>query len=322
MIRAWVAEDGRLVEAAEPRQALARAVWIDLLRPEEAERALVEKTLGGRLPDREEMLEIETSSRLHRADGGLVMTATLLAGTGTDEPVADPVTFFLRDGHLVTLRWIEPRAFDLFTTRARQEPLAEVTGEAVLAGLLDAVVDRLADALERVKRGTDRISRTVFREGVRGRDATEQLRSVLADIGRSGNLLSDIRESVAGLQRLLLFWRNARGRSDASGLTDTVDTLERDLASLAHHADFVANDIGFLLDATLGFISIEQNRTVEIFSVIAVLFLPPTLVASIYGMNFGYMPELAWPFGYPLALLLMFLSAWLPWRWFRRRGWL
>lgn len=323
MIRAWIDEEGHLVEAAEPRAALDRAVWIDLLRPEEVERAAVERALGIRLPSREEALEIESSSRLYRTDGGLVMTAPLIAGTESGNPVSDPVTFLLREDRLVTLRWIEPRAFERFAARLRREPPAPPAAGAVLAGLLDAVVDHLADALERVKRRTDGISCTVFREGVRGRTATERLRAVLTDIGRSGDRLSDIRESVAGLQRLVPFWKAAAGRAGIPPeLADALATLERDLASLADHAGFLAGDVGFLLDATLGFVGIEQNRTVEIVSVIAVLFLPPTLVASIYGMNFAHMPELSWPFGYPLALLLMALSAWLPWCWFRRRGWL
>ncbi len=323
MIRAYVFEDGRLVEVPDAAAVPDRAVWIDLLRPDEDERAMVARRLGIDLPSREAMQEIETSSRLYRLDGGLVMTATLTAGTETEEPVSDPVTFLLHRGRLVTLRWIEPRAFALFRTRAEREPPSPATAEGILAALLDAVVDRLADALERVKRDTDRISRTVFREGPRGRNAIDHLRGVLADIGRRGDLLSDIRESIAGLQRLLLFWKGARGRGGTSPAPDdALATLEQDLASLADHAAFLAHDVGFLLNATLGFVGIEQNRTVAIVSVIAVLFLPPTLVASIYGMNFHHMPELSWPFGYPLALLLMGLSAWLSWRWFRRRGWL
>lgn len=323
MIRAYVFENGRLVEVPEGGADLDRAVWVDLLRPGEEEREAVERALGIRLPSREAMQEIETSSRLHRVDGGLVMTAPLLARAESAEPVSDPVTFLLHRGRLVTLRWIEPRAFEMFRSRAQQEPLSPATAEGVFAGLLDAVVDRLADTLEFAKREIHRISQSVFRAPVPDGGRDDGLRHVLAAIGRHGELISDIRESITGLQRLVLFWQGTAGRSGLAPEPAAVtDTLRRDLASLADHAAFLAHDVNVLLDATLGFVDIEQNHIIKIFTVLAVLFLPPTLVASIYGMNFHHMPELEWPFGYPPALLLMVLSASLPWRWFRRRGWL
>jgi magnesium transporter len=251
------------------------------------------------------------------------MTAPLLARAESDAPIADPVTFLLHRDRLVTLRYIEPRAFDLFSQRAQGEPLSVASAEAVLAGLLDAVVDRLADALEFARREIDRISHSVFRAPRQSGNEENGLQHVLTAIGRNGQLLSLIRESITGLQRLVLFWQHNSGRLGVvAELADALDTLRGDLASLADHAAFLAHDVNFLLDATLGFINIEQNHIIKIFSVLAVLFLPPTLVASIYGMNFESMPELSWPFGYPLALALMVLSAALPWRWFRRRGWL
>lgn len=323
MIRAFVIENGRLTEAADPASALERAVWIDLLRPEEPERVQVGGALGIELPSREDMQEIEFSSRLYREDGALVMTAVLLANAETDHPETDPVTFVLHEGRLVTLRFIEPRAFELYRARGRRDSPVEGSGAGVLAGLLDAVVDRLADTLEYLKRETDRISREVFRPPQPERAAGDRLRILLRDIGRRGDLVSDIRESLLTLQRLVLFWRNSEDRPDGSKmLLASIETLSKDLGSLADHAGFLAHEINFLLSATLGFINIEQNSTIKIFSVIAVIFLPPTLVASVYGMNFAYMPELSWRWGYPFALLLMLLAAILPYRWFRYRGWL
>ncbi len=321
MIRAFAIEPEGL--RAAPLEALSpdRPAWIDLYAPSAEERRQIAGRFGLFLPSREEMEEIEISSRLYRRDGALYMTAVLPAGE--DGVSVGPVVFILHRALLVTLRHLDPAPFGIVAERLETAAPRPPTAAGVLLALLDGVVDRLADTLEATTSGIDRLSARIFRHASPEPRGGEELRSVLGELGRRGTLLSDIRESLVSLQRLVLYCRDEiSGRENARRLRSGLETLSADIASLADHAGFLSQEIGFLLDATLGFINIEQNTTIKIFSVIAVIFLPPTLVASIYGMNFRFMPELSWVFGYPLALLLMLLSALLPYRWFKRRGWL
>ena len=197
------------------------------------------------------------------------------------------------------------------------------TGESVLVALLEAIVDRLADILERAGRDIDQISRAVFRHRADKPTRSHDFQEMLEAIGRKGDLTSNIRDSLVTLERLVGFLCQAMlPRKNGRDMRDRVKTLARDIRSLEDHASFLSQKITFLLDATLGMINIEQNAIIKIFSVAAVVFLPPTLVASIYGMNFEFMPELGWHLGYPLALVVMIGSAILPYLYFKRRGWL
>ena len=235
-----------------------------------------------------------------------------------------PVTFVLSSDKLITVRYHEPRAFKTFPQRAEKVSLGCSNGEAVLTALLEAIVDRLADILERAQRDVDAISHAIFDIDVgKSSDETQNLNKVLHDIGRKGDLSSNIRDSLLSLQRLAGFFGQltTQRRSDKD-LRGRVKTLSRDVQSLMDHSSFLSQKITFLLDATLGMINIEQNNIIKIFSIAAGVFLPPTLIASIYGMNFTYMPELKWPLGYPLAFVLMVASALLPYWYFKRRGWL
>jgi magnesium transporter len=275
------------------------------------------------VPLREEMEEIEISSRLYYEDGAAYMTATLPALTDTDEPHLAPVTFVLAGERLVTVRYHEPRAFVTLAARAQRIAMGCNNGESVLTALLEIQVDRLADVLERISREVAQISKEVFlRRGSRpSRSSTIQ--ALLEAIGRKGDMTSNIRECLGSLGRMLGFFGQVtlKGKTEKE-LRVRVRTLSRDCQSITDHAGFLTQKVTFLLDATLGLINIEQNAIIKIFSVVAVVFLPPTLIASIYGMNFQFMPELSWPFGYPLAMLLMVFSAISPFWFFRRRGWL
>jgi magnesium transporter len=234
-----------------------------------------------------------------------------------------PVTFVLANARLVTVRYHDPRAFQSFPAQAQRADLGCSDGEGVLIALLEAVVDRLADILERIAADVDGLSRTVFQnEGARPQKARD-FQEVLRGLGRKGDLNSKVRDSLMTLDRLTGFLANVQvlRRAEKQGRAK-LKTLGRDIASLNDHSGFLAQKITFLLDATLGLIGIEQNAIIKIFSVAAVVFLPPTLVASIYGMNFDHMPELDWLLGYPAALALMVVSAVLPYLFFKRRGWL
>jgi magnesium transporter len=298
-------------------------VWIDLLCPTAEEEQAVEQVLCIEVPTREEMQEIEISSRLYREDGALFMTATLMSQTETEQPQAEPVTFILVGERLVTIRYSEPKPFQIFAGRAARMGAAVARGEAILLALLDAVVDRTADILERLAADLDRLARDVFEHQSARPTKTRDFQEVLRQIGRKGDINSKLRESLVSIGRLLAFL--SQGLETQKGSREArarIKTLYRDAHSLTDHASFQSNKINFLLDATLGMINIEQNAIIKIFSVAAVVFLPPTLIASIYGMNFEHMPELRWLAGYPLALALMVLAAILPYLYFKRRGWL
>ncbi len=317
MIRSFVF-DGMRLQASQ--NDLASAIWIDLVEPTREEEALVKKLLGHGVPTREEMSEIEISSRLYLEDGGAFMTAILPAHADGDEPHMAPVSFVLTHNRLVTIRYHEPRAFRSFPPRAERTAMHLPDGEAILIALLEAIVDRLADILERVAREIDGVSRATFRGNGKG---NRDIRSLLEEIGRKGDVTSNIRDSLLTLERLVGFLGIVPAQRKASKENrERVKTLSRDVRSLLDHSGFMAQKVTFLLDATLGMINIEQNAIIKIFSVAAVIFLPPTLVASIYGMNFEHMPELDWLLGYPFAIGVMILSAILPNLYFKHRGWL
>ena len=325
MIRAFAADGERLRLLEGMGAQHDRILWADLIVPTREEEAKVEAWLGVGVPTREEMEEIEISSRLYSENGAAFMTATLPANTDDDNPEMAPVTFVLSDNRLATIRYHEPRAFHTFPQRLVKAATGCDGGDAILIGLLEAIVDRLADVLERAGRDIDAISHDVFRTAMpSGSKRAKSFQDTLQAIGRKGDLASNIRDSLMTLQRLSGFLGNVVSPSMRNGKDSRaqVRMLSRDIQSLIDHASFLSQKITFLLDATLGMISNEQNAIIKIVSVAALVFLPPTLVASIYGMNFDVMPELKWALGYPFALLLMGVSAILPYWFFRHRGWL
>ncbi|MBY0430120.1 MAG: magnesium transporter CorA family protein, partial [Rhodospirillales bacterium] len=283
------------------------------------------------IPTREEMQEIEASSRLYREDDALYMTAPVVIHADTASPETTAVTFILSRACAVTVRYATPQPFITFSVRATRQRGLALSADAVLAGLLEAVIDRLADVLERIGGDLDSISHEVFetsvvaqvaKAGRQGRGAGPDYQVILRNIGRNGNLASKTRESILGIGRILIFMSQAGDTLLRKDCKHRFKTMDRDIRSLTEHVAFLSGKINFLLDATLGMINIQQNNIIKIFSVMAVVFLPPTLIASIYGMNFQFQPELHWELGYPYALLLMVLSAVLPYFYFKQRGWL
>ncbi|UBS32868.1 magnesium/cobalt transporter CorA [Altererythrobacter sp. N1] len=319
----FTSEAGKLRNSHAPLSDQADAVWIDLLNPSPAEEREVNQCLGVEIPDREEMEEIEISSRLYQEGNAAFMTVILPAFGEREDPEMAPVTFVLSGKSLVTIRHHEPRVFALLAQRGERGLVGATDGQDILVQLLEAIVDRQADILERYGREIEAVSRTVFaKTDINSRSPTD-FGEVLATLGRQANAISNIRDSLVSLERMVTFATTIllqrRSRKD---IRERMKTIGRDIRSLADHDGFLSQKINFLLDATLGMINIEQNSIIKIFSVAAVVFLPPTLVASIYGMNFEYMPELNWPYGYPLALGLMVISVLVPYLYFKRRGWL
>lgn len=305
---------------------LTGVVWYSLTDPTPEEDKFVESCLGIDIPTRKEMNDIEPSARLYNEEGAEFMTITAVVEGEGGELVKTPITFVLRNGQLFTVRYLDPKPFRLFERIVARRSGGFGDGEGVMIGLLESFIDRLAQLLETTGDGIDQISREVFAtsKGVKPTHKACDLQSLIERIGKKGDTLTLANESLVSIARLASF-HQAGELPDAKLARERrqeLKVLQRDAAALGDHAAFLSSKINFLLDATLGLINLEQNQIIKIFSVAAVVFLPPTLVASIYGMNFDVMPELRLEFGYPLALLLMIASAILPYLFFKRRGWL
>lgn len=323
MLKTYQLQNGGLkgTEVLEGAPIDAQSLWIDLYNPTMAERRAVDALLGMELPTRADMEEIEVSSRLYTEDGGVFMTALVLSNAESDRPGADVVTFVLARDKLITIRYIDPQPFRTFSARCERSMVIAPRAEGVLNALLDVIVDRMADVLERVGSDVEAISREIFDAGdvhIGRRD----FQGVLRRLGAKHDLTGKMRECLLTLNRMMSFLATAIDTKATKEARAHVKTLTRDAQSLLDHSSFIASKLSYLQDATLGLINNEQNNIIKIMSVAAMVFLPPTLIASIYGMNFRTLPELDWPFGYLYSLVLMVISAVVPYLWFKRRGWL
>lgn len=318
------------------------AAWIDLFEPTQEEEETLEHALGIDIPTREEMQAIELSSRLYEENGILFLTATVLTHADTTHPESSAITFILSADKLVTLRYEDPVPFTAFRARREANLQRYQTSYQFMGGLIDAIVERLADILEGVGATLDQVSLRVFdrpppersirashnplgrtRRGKARQARQRDFVEVLSRIGAASDLISRARESLVSFVRLVTFFREVR-KDEVTAREAMVHskTVVADLGSLSDHASFLGGKVSFLLDATLGMINNEQNAIIKILSVAALVFLPPTLIAGIYGMNFEFLPELKWAHGYAWALGLMVVSAVLPYVFFRRKGWL
>jgi magnesium transporter len=323
VIRGFAIVDGRLHPVPEPLATPEAVVWYDLLTPTAAEEAALERAIGVDVPTLAEMGEIEDSSRLYIEGPAIFMTATLPSKADGGYPVPAPVSFILAERRLITVRYETPRVFTSFPQRAERLDLGCSDGVTVLLALLEAIIERLADLLEATALAIESLSREIFQRGAARTAEAQDYRGVLQGVGIQGAVLSHVLASLVTLERLIAFGGAVGIGPDASKeVKARLKSLARDTRFLADHATFLSQKVNFLLDATLGMISIQQNSIIKIFSVAAVIFLPPTLVASIYGMNFAVMPELGWVFGYPFAIGLMVASAVVSYLVFKTRGWL
>jgi magnesium transporter len=298
------------------------AMWFDLVEPSPEEEKLVEAALTVDVPTREEMREIEASARLYEENGALYMTATVVTKLETDLPESSQVTFILHKDKLITNRYVDPLPFRSFITYAEKHPQTCVSSSALLAGLLESIVNRVADVLERIGADLDSVSANVFAPPRGRRTVTGDFRQIMGRVGSNGDVTSKARESLVSLGRLLAFVQQSTAIPLAQDQRARYRTLSRDVLSLSDHASFLANKVSFVLEATLGMINIEQNNIIKIFSVVTVFLLPPSLIAGIFGMNFQSMPLLQTREAFWIAMGLMLVSALVPYWYFRRRGWL
>jgi magnesium transporter len=321
MLTAWLPTDKGLSPtplAGDPARLIAEAVWIDAFDITPEEEKQLEIFCGLEVPTRDEMQQLEVSNRLYREGDILYLSSLMLLKTETDLPESTQVTFILTRQRLITVRYADTWSLRTVATRVQKSPSYR-SAEAVFVAAIEATVERLADMLQRAATGLEATTQTVFAED-RGRAVDLQV--VLRGIGRSGNVLDKIRESLVDKTRLLTFAEQAGRDLLSPASLERMHTIVLDAQALADHASYTAGKSSFLLDGTLGLIAFEQNRVIKIFSIAAVVFLPPTVVGTIYGMNFDHMPELHWTFGYPFALLLMVLSALATLWWFRIKRWL
>lgn len=292
-------------------------LWIDLVEPTREEDLAVERALGLSIPTRQEMSELEASSRLYREGGATYVTADIIHNGDAELPTVDPVTFVLTPGPLVTIRYFDPKPFTQFTDKLERDPALCSTGIDTFLNLMEAIIDRASDVLSKTVTKVEAVADHVFTEGKQ-----VGFERLITKLGRAHIANARIEQSLAGLNRIFTFV-GLDERVEAEGeARDHLRSLSRDAASLLAHNQAVAAGINFQLSAALGLINIQQSSIFKIFSVISATLMPPTLVGAIYGMNFDFMPELHWPLGYPLALLAMLASGLAPLLWFRKKGWL
>lgn len=311
------------------------AVWIDMLEPTAADEAAVESHLGIGVPTREEMREIEDSSRLYRDGDAAYMTAVAVSGSQTANPKAAAISFVLTRAHLVTVRYTDPHYFRHFAQHCHGFDGQPPASQQVMIGLLETMVDRLSWVLRQIDAELDAIGDEIFAVPPEAPDGpfphaavtapaspnTEQLKTIIQRLGRHNKLLRKVGESLTSLDQLIPFFEQTAGTWSAD-MPARLHVLARDVLSLRTHANQMNGELTFLLDSTLGLISIQQNTIIKVLSVATVLALPPTLIGTVYGMNFQMMPELNWSFGYPLALASMLLSAGCSYLFLRHKGWM
>jgi magnesium transporter len=327
LLTIYALEKGTLVSKTAPEEAdgdaVANAVWIDLLNPATEEERRIETLTGIEVPTREEMAEIEVSSRLYTEFGAHFMTANVIFAVDSPEPRNTAITFILASRQLITVRYAEPRAFPLFLSRANKGDSPCESPVSIMIGLIEAIIDREADLIERLQHETDKLAQNVFDMKIGTRSRTARYDINLKQIGRLGDITAKTRDSLLSLGRVITYLSQvALQRQNDETTRQRLITEDKDVHSLTDHVQYLNARINFMLDATLGMVTIEQNQIIKLFSVAAVMLMPPTLIASIYGMNFKHMPELGWVLGYPFALALMVLSALAFYLYFRRRGWL
>jgi magnesium transporter len=301
----------------------ADIVWIDMLRPDRREDHLIERYLQIEVPTHDDLKDIEPSSRMYTTPDAVFMTASLVCRADSGNPVLTDVAFVLARGKLITVRYDEPKAFNLFRTGLPRLSGGCATGEMMLARLFETISDRTAEILEMAVASLDKLSQQVFGDRLpTKRRPPHYLEARLLDVASHHRLVAKTRESLASLSRVLSFLYTVPAIQALPEAKALCRTIGRDVQSLSEHASFIFGNITFLLDASLGLINLEQNAIIKIFSIASVVFLPPTLVASLYGMNFEFMPELHWTYGYPMALVAMVVSAIVPFYIFRWKGWL
>lgn len=308
------------IEVANHAPVPATAVWIDLVRPTADEQAAAEKLMGAKIPTRQEIISIETSERLYLEPGAVVMTALLPIAAKIPDPVLSSVTFIASAKRLVTVHYGDPGSLAFLSKKLQADATVAHRGPAVLCALLDIIVGRCADEMENASARYDELALKVFGDGLNTRK-TSSYKISIQQMGQVGLKVARMHDVCASLARLVLFMTThaKRLQLDEDQIGEC-KMFSRDIHSIKEYGDALDNKLNFLLDATVGLVTLEQNQISKIFTVLGVIFLPPTLIASVYGMNFANMPELNWDQGFLFSIGLMVLSVaftFITFRWLR-----
>lgn len=315
MLTAFTLEKGLLVghQVRSADQLPSQAIWVDLLEPTEEEQYWIKHTYQQDLPTPEDVVEIEASSRFFVDEGGTHIHSYFFHEFD-ERPRNVTVAFVLNQGRLITLRDEELAAFRLLHGQIRHQRFSAADGMEIMLRLFEIKVDQLADLIERQYVHLESLGQMVFNS------EEKNLEDIILELAEKQDIIGKLRLNLMDKRRVFSFL--LRRRSLADDASALLREILDDVQSLNEHARSMFDKVDFLMDATMGLINTEQNKIIKIFSIAAVVFLPPTLVASIYGMNFAHMPELSWVLGYPLALLLMVASGLAPYWYFKRKGWL
>jgi magnesium transporter len=309
---------------AEAARSSRDALWVDLLNPAKEEEADVAAKFGLRLPSREALSEVQSSSRVSEEDGVLFLNMPSFSHARTLDEAPSPIGFVLSKNVLVTIRYTQLVSFETVAAKFSKSNAPDSSIDT-FAAIIDEMVDLTADLLEGIASELDAVSRLVFLKTDARRSnskrSNDALHETLIDVGNAGERLSRIRSSLLGLQRIVPFTADPKRDWITKNIQNRLKSAQVDLLSLADYETHLSGKTQFLLDAVLGLINTKQNDIFKVLTIVSVVGIPPTLVASIYGMNFKNMPELDWTWGYQFGLALIILSTILPILWFKWRGW-
>ncbi|MBX9804220.1 MAG: magnesium transporter [Alphaproteobacteria bacterium] len=322
MLNFYEAEDNllKLVSYQSIKEGSAQPIWIDIFDPTEEEDDLIEELLGIDIPDPYEMSEIELSNRLYQSKDGIYVTGSFL----TSEQKTQAITFILTHKYIISIRYVEFSFFARYLNYNKRNGFKALHHTGVFLDLLEAAIGQIADYIEEIGHSIDESTQIIFRPEIPGKKQKFKVdfKRIICQVGQNGDLISKTHESLMSCYRVLNFISESKriklNAEDSRKLT----ILENDILPLNDHATFLSNKVNFLLDACLGMINIDQNNIIKMVSVAAIIFFPPTLIASIYGMNFHVMPELKWTYGYPFSLILILLAGLLPYIFFKHKDWI
>ncbi|KDD81076.1 magnesium/cobalt transporter CorA [Glaesserella parasuis] len=321
MIRAFSLNNDRLVSVDENIQnQFNEAIWIDLIDPTDEERGVLETRLDQTLAEEHELEDLEASARFFEDEDGLHLHSFFYCLDDDDYADIATVGFTIRDGRLFTLRERDLPAFRLYRMRSRRAKLIDGNAYELLLDLFETKIEQLADVIENIYADLEKLSRVVLSTHEGENKGEHNFDDALAELTELEDASSKVRLCLMDTQRALSFLLR-KTRLPNNQLEQARDIM-RDIESLQPHNESLFQKVNFLMQAAMGFINIEQNRIMKFFSVVSVMFLPATLVASTYGMNFEFMPELKFQYGYPMAIGLMICAAATPYLYFKRKGWL
>lgn len=325
MITAFYRQDNSILckKLAEKESIPDSAVWIDAQSANSHDLDLIQKHCNINLPSKNDVWKNNILNRLYVENGVAYMTAAIITKHESSYPNISAVTFILTPDSLITIRDISPTSFNIFAQRIQTFPDMFRTSAQALEGLLEEMITRVAHNMELVEETLDAFSHRVFAGGKldeKEKNTSQAMKNVLKELGTCADLNSKTNESLHSINRLMHFFKQIH--KDDNELKKDIDIMISDSNVLTQQTQFAAEKIAFLLDALLGMINVEQNLIIKILSVASIFFMPPTLLASLYGMNFKHMPELDWANGYPMAISLMLIFSALPYIYFRKKGWL